>query len=550
MTILAETSTAAEVLPSGPTPPAWLGPFDRRLSRASQWLNPILVKEARQALKSRQFAITFALLLICGWGWSIVGVAMAGPAAGYTSTGPGMFVGYYMILAFPLLVIVPFGAFRSLASEQEDRTYELLCITALRPRQIISGKLGSALLQMLVYLSAISPCLAFTYLLRGISLPTILVVIFWTSLVSLGLSVIGLLLATMSTQRHWQVVASVAMIAGLMILFWIAAMIIVNMVVFDSDFPVNDPEFLVANGMLLTAYVTYFVLVFLAAAARITFASDNRSTKLRVVIAVQFMCLAAWSAGIIAYWKSFDWEVLLIGISFMLLHLFVTGALMTGESPELSLRVRRSLPRSFLGRVFLTWFNPGPGTGYLFTVSFALAGVCAAALGLLAAGVALVNTGRGPSREENVLAFAALGACYLIVYLGLGLLLVRALRRWITIKPEIAAMVNVILVVLGCVVPMVIQASSPAWYGSSYSLLHITNPFWSTMHVSDGPGLPFETAPLLTLLGLAAAVVFVANLPTIVREVRAIRIATPQRVVDEQSSPPPESPFVPPTTAG
>ena len=70
------------------------------------------------------------------------------------------------------------------------------------------------------------------------------------------------------------------------------------------------------------------------------------------------------------------------------------------------------------------------------------------------------------------------------------------------------------------------------------------------MHVSDGPGLPFETAPLLTLLGLAAAVVFVANLPTIVREVRAIRIATPQRVVDEQSSPPPESPFVPPTTAG
>lgn len=550
MTILAETSTAVEASPSGPKPPAWLGPFDRRLSRASQWLNPILVKEARQALKSRQFAITFALLLICGWGWSIVGLAMAGPGAGYTSTGPGMFVGYYMILAFPLLVIVPFGAFRSLASEQEDRTYELLCITALRPWQIISGKLGSALLQMLVYLSAISPCLAFTYLLRGISLPTILVVILWTSLVSLGLSVIGLLLATMSTQRHWQVVASVAMIAGLMILFWIAAMIIVNMVVFDSDFPVNDPEFLVANGMLLTAYATYFALVFLAAAARITFASDNRSTKLRVVIAVQFMCLAAWSAGIIAYWKSSDWEVLLIGISFMLLHLFVTGALMTGESPELSLRVRRSLPRSFLGRVFLTWFNPGPGTGYLFTVSFALAGVCAAALGLLAAGMALVNTGRGSSQEENVLAFAALGACYLIVYLGLGLLLVRALRRWITIKPEIAAMVNAILVVLGCVVPMVIQASSPAWYDSSYSLLHITNPFWSTMHVSDGPGLPFETAPLLTLLGLAASVVFVANLPTIVREVRAIRIATPQRVVDEQSSPPPESPFVPPTPAG
>ena len=31
----------------------------------------------------------------------------------------------YMILAFPLLVIVPYGAFRSLAGEREDRTFEL-----------------------------------------------------------------------------------------------------------------------------------------------------------------------------------------------------------------------------------------------------------------------------------------------------------------------------------------------------------------------------------------------------------------------------------------
>jgi len=38
-----------------------------------------------------------------------------------------------------------------------------------RARQIISGKLGSAALQVLVYLSALAPCLAFTYLLRGLA---------------------------------------------------------------------------------------------------------------------------------------------------------------------------------------------------------------------------------------------------------------------------------------------------------------------------------------------------------------------------------------------
>jgi ABC-type Na+ efflux pump permease subunit len=80
---------------------------------------------------------------------------------------------------------VPYGAYRSLATEREDRTYELLSVTTLRPRQIIGGKLAGAVLQMLVYLSAISPCLAFTYLLRGLdilTIATIIVYLFFGSL--------------------------------------------------------------------------------------------------------------------------------------------------------------------------------------------------------------------------------------------------------------------------------------------------------------------------------------------------------------------------------
>ncbi len=199
------------------------------LSRAARWwqavdgsmewlgdrLNPILVKETRQALKSRQFVITFGLLLLCGWGWTILGVAMMGENAWRGTQGDDMFLGYYCILTFPLLVIVPFGAFRSLAGEQEDRTYELMSITTLGPRQIIRGKLGSAVLQMLVYLSAISPCLAFTYMLRGIDLPTILFSFCYTILASLGLAVIGLFVGTISTEKYWQVILSVLLIAGL-----------------------------------------------------------------------------------------------------------------------------------------------------------------------------------------------------------------------------------------------------------------------------------------------------------------------------------------------
>ena len=54
----------------------------------------------------------------------------------------------------------------------------------------------------------------------------------------------------------------------------------------------------------------------------------------------------------------------------------VSGVFLTGESPELSPRVKRELPQSALGRMFLTWFAPGPGTGYMFVLcSFAAVGV-------------------------------------------------------------------------------------------------------------------------------------------------------------------------------
>ena len=101
-----------------PVPPPWLTRFDLRLERIGEWLNPILVKEARQALKSKQFAVTFTLLLLCGWGWSLLGIALLSPGVYYAPTGPFMLVGYYFVLAVPLLVVVPFAAFRSLASER------------------------------------------------------------------------------------------------------------------------------------------------------------------------------------------------------------------------------------------------------------------------------------------------------------------------------------------------------------------------------------------------------------------------------------------------
>lgn len=512
---------------------------ERWLGRLGEHLNPILVKETRQALKSRQFVFTFALLLIFGWAWSIFGLWVMGPEVVYGAKGPQMLLGYYIILAFPLIVVVPFGAFRSLASEQEEHTFELLWITTLRPRQIVSGKLGSAVVQMLIYLSAISPCIAFTYLLRGVSFPTIALILAYTVLASLGFSLIGLLIGALSTEKHVQVILSVVLIFGLLLAFHISCLTAWGLVDYSDRF-FRESEFWLVNGAILTAYGSYFALVFVAAVARITFASDNRSTPIRVVLFAQHVLLTIWIAGIClesTASSSMFVGMLIFFIVLASLHWYIAGAFMTGESPDLSLRVRRQLPMSFLGRVFLTWFNPGPATGYVFAVS----GILVALITVAAAAIFVefvMPPGTAGSRFvtiETVLVFASLAACYLTIYLGLGLLLVGMLRHVSRTGLVLSLLIQILLLLLGCGVPLLVQTMTPRWGQSGYSLWHITNPLWTLAEIGDNTTLPVDTPILLTVLPLAALIVFALNLPAIFRELRHVRIAKPLRVAEEDA---------------
>jgi hypothetical protein len=149
--------------------PGFWGWIDRNGATLADWLNPILVKEARQSLKSRQFLITFFLLLAASCFWTVLGVFANAPDVYYVPTGEYLMSGYYLVLAIPLIGMVPLAAHRSLAAEMDDDTFEMLVITKLSSMRIVMGKLNSAMLQMLVYFAAIVPCIAFSYLLRGVN---------------------------------------------------------------------------------------------------------------------------------------------------------------------------------------------------------------------------------------------------------------------------------------------------------------------------------------------------------------------------------------------
>lgn len=500
-------------------------------------LNPILVKEARQALKSKQFVITFMLLLTCGWCWTVLGVALQAGSIYYAESGQFMLGGYFVVLCVPLMIIVPFASFRSIAAEKDYGTFELLSITALNSRQIVTGKLAVSVLQMIVYMSTLAPFIAFTYMLRGVDLLAIFWLLGMTLLFSLLFSSVSILIGTVTRSSHWQVVLSVLLLGavGFATIMWIA---LVLDEVLDSSAPFLDPEFWIINTVCTIMTLTYVVLSVVAASSMVSFASDNRSTPIRVALLAQ---QAIFAACMLYTWMFFEDNdffvpfVMLAAISWAF-----CGALMTSEMGELSARVKRTLPRSALGRLMLTWFFPGSGSGYVFAVcSFAALATTACGVGIVADWLDLPGA---PNGSDDLYSLAIVHTCYIAGYLGLGRLIILLIRRRYNLPLFGGVLVHVILIALGGIAPTVFQLMLHKIFGSDYSLIQAPNWAWTTVAILDRDfwgsrytwGWPLP--PTLILAPIAASLIFVVNLIFAVREIEQVRLAVPQRVREDLST--------------
>ena len=522
----------AEAVPVSPTWQKW----DETLDWLSEKLNPIVVKEARQALKSRQFTITFGLLLVFGACWTALGVALQMPAIFHSPSGPFMVTGYYVILAVPLIVIVPFAAFRSLAAEREDGTFDLLSIATLTARQVVVGKLASAVLQMIVYYSAIAPCIAFTYLLRGLDIITIGLMLAYLFLASTLLSALGLALATVTKERHWQVLLSVVLVAGLVGAFWMWLMGMFAMFEwFLNSSPFDEIHFWTSNVALVMFHASFIALFVYVAAGQISFASDNRSTPVRWVLFSQHALLFGW----MLYGMNIEEDAFFaMGSVVALVYWWVVGSFLVGEWAELSPRVRRQLPQTFLGRMLLTWFNPGSGTGYIFTL---------ANLGLILlafyCGSLLVEWRRGTSRNfltpDHMAQFAAAAWLYAAAYLGVGRLMVMLVRNRVPSGVVFSFLLQIVLVTFGTMMPLVVQFSLFNSNNFDYSVLQATNPFWTLAQMLFNSTSGFSTADTWSsfiLLAIVGGSMAVLHFLLAIREIEQTRLVAPQRVQEEDAA--------------
>lgn len=499
---------------------------DDLLTYMGDFLNPILVKETRQALKSRQFTASFWLVLLFAAGWSFLGISMLMPKVYYLPSGREMLVGYFVILCIPLLLVVPFTAFRSLAKECEDGTYELLSITSLSARQIVTGKLGSAILQMMVFYAALAPCIAFTYLLRGMDVASIAILLVGTLLVSILFSCVGLVFAGMSKNRQWQALSSVLLILMLIVGGWTWGFWM--MMLLDAGGSVlNTFEFWMGVGFALSMYVTIVAMLILIAAAQNSFASDNRSTKIRITMLIQLIVYTGW---MIFTWLHVGTEwVPIMTLFYAAMFWVVYGAFLTGEVAELSPRARRNLPQSFFGRMFLTWFNPGSATGYVFIIGSFLA---------LVVGVCLMNVvaaAEQPAMAANVndlFPFAILLWCYMAFYLGIGRLIIVGLRKLSDFGVTAVFLIHVLVFTFAAIAPWFTQMWLQDFRGTAtFSYLQVGNWMWSLVEALRPGGTGVSN--IVFSMSLAALGMFCLNLVWAAQEIEATRLAAPERVRED-----------------
>ena len=204
-------------------------------------------------------------------------------------------------------------------------------------------------------------------------------------------------------------------------------------------------------------------------------------------------------------------------------------------------RETRSAPEP-LGRVFLTWFVPGPGTGYMFVVANMIAMSLVACFpydGLIAnfrvaaapmvrtvvAGGA-VTTARAPATlttvritRADIAETCVIATSYVIIYLGLGKLIMWGISRFGEVRLATRVLVNFLLLLMGVCVPWTIQLTSRELRSAGYTLLQITNPIW-TLWECCWRGVPIVGPLLVTALPAAALVVWLLNLPALADELK------------------------------
>ncbi len=349
-------------------PPAAPGSLDAGLEAASERLNPILIKEVRQALRGPNFRRAYLCVIAIAGAFGVWQLLSGYNSGSWSNLGERLFIAQYWALAIGLCALLPIQAYQTLGTEREEHTLELLLLSGLSPGQIVNGKLISVLAQGLVVLSAFLPLIALAYLLRGIDLFAILALVPICILGSaIACSIAAFLSANIEKRMPRVLGIGVVAFGGVGLTFGMAGL--AREAASEIGEIGRDPNALFAflNTVVAAGCVTALFLA--GARAGFAHAEEDGLRSLRRVTAVSALIACAFALVALA-WPGLQGRVLLgtlIGAAILLAPSFLF--LMT-DRERMGRHAAEGLRRGRRGWLPML---PGGGLGVLLYVCIALA---------------------------------------------------------------------------------------------------------------------------------------------------------------------------------
>ena len=491
--------------------------------RLDDLVNPIVVKELRQAVQGRLVAGMLMLFLVVAV--SVLGFVLlsgGGELHEDFDSGRSIFLVFFGVLLGTCLLFVPAQAAMRINSERTVGNVDLLFVSTLSPWRIIRGKFLAAAVLTAVMYSVCMPFMTLTYLLRGIDLPTIFIL-----LVMLGIQV-AIFIACIPFSKILKSLFGLGGLGAMFLIFTGALSLSFGFIEGGVGATLGSWEGFWAPALTVLVSVGAFGgLLFVLSSAMISPVSSNRAFMIRLYMAllwlIGFVVSVIWSWSLHYFEPMMVWNFVIISMFCIMLIAAVS------ERDRLGPRLLRAVPRSRLLRLLAFPFFSGAAGGLFFASMMIVLTIFATLL--------FVHLQSSFSRLKSLYELIeCIGgiSLYFFCYALTGSLFGRFLSARTKFQPSNYWVVTILLMAAGSILPPVVAfLIRSSVHGRLDPMWHCFNPFVFLPEIwyrAVESAHPFY----FSFGGVWAAIVLILNLPWLYRQIADFRPYS----ADDSNSPP------------
>lgn len=438
-----------------------------RWSKLGDRINPIVVKELRQAVQSR--FVVAALLTLLSIQIVAIGIYLLASGGSLVNFDAGrqVFLMLFAILQVIGSLFVPLYTAVRLAAERSDTNVDLLFITTIKPRSIIAGKMVAAIVLTGLIYSACMPFMAFTYFMRGIDLPSIFISLVGGMMVVIACAQVAIFVASMSINRALKV------IFGLMTLIVFGFLFIATMGGVSGVVMRGISRSDLWEGLVIFSVIIGFLigLFYVLSVALIKPVASNRALPVRLFITGAWLLIggAALIDGKVE--KTHDPVIVWLIMFEILFAVAIFAAVSERDQP--GRRVLRTIPESPLKRALSFFFFSGAANGLAWA-----SGMIAVTLAVAWVWVKLFPRHNDVGSLVDSAKWLGGMCLYIFCYALTGSLLRRRLLS--RIGTELTWLISATLLALGSIVPVLIGYivfSDDKPWADNFGVWFVGNPF-------------------------------------------------------------------------